>query len=86
MRAREVYERLHGRTEQPLLDVLLAMAERQSVQQQEIDALGMAFDKIAHLVDQMVRVGENMRAKLEKLRGGEDSSPLTGTGILSIKK
>lgn len=82
MRAREVYEKLHKSTDPKLLEVLVAIAERQSVQQQEIDALGKAHDGTVGLVEQMIRVGENMKTRLEKIRGPDDNpKPLTGVKL-----
>lgn len=82
MRAREVYEKLHKHVDQKVLEVLVAIAERQSVQQQEIDALGKAHDGTIHLVETMVRVGENLKAKIEKIRGPEQAElPFTGVKL-----
>lgn len=79
MKARQIVEALHGKVDPKLLEVLVSIAERQSVQQQEIDALGMGFDKITHLTENMINAGVAMKAKLEKMRGDpDDHKPVSG--------
>lgn len=82
MRAREVYEELHRLVDPKLLKVLVALAERQSVQQQEIDALGGAHDRSMRMVESMITVGSSMTREIDKLRGGDhNNDPVTGVKL-----
>ena len=80
MKARQIVEALHGKCDPKLLEVLVSMAETLGVQQQEIDALGMGFDKVTGLTEQMISAGVRMKDKLDRMRGDpDDTKPVSGT-------
>lgn len=78
MKAREVYEKLNGKVDPEVMKVLVSLAERLSVQQQEIDALGMAFSRLTQLTCTMVDAGANMKKKLDRMRGDPDDKEPAG--------
>ncbi len=72
MKGREVRERLQGKVEPRVLEVLVEMCEDFRVQQEEIMVLAELVDNTVNLMNRMLGVIENTQGavdKLNKIRG-----------------
>lgn len=68
MKAREVRERLNGKCEREVMYCMEALAERQSVLQQEIMELASQMDIMVNILNQLTQVGVEMKNTVDALK------------------
>lgn len=66
--ARTVRERLRGRIDPEVCQVLEALAEYQSVQRQQLLDMAMQLDQMMSILNDVVQVGANMKSVLNTMK------------------
>lgn len=69
MKAREITELLRRKIDPDLLRVLVALAERQAVQKQEIEEIAKLVDKSIDIITDFTRVAQNLKTAHETILG-----------------
>lgn len=80
MKAREVRELLNGKCEREVMYCIEALAERQSVLQQQIMELASQMDMMVSIINQLTQVGAEMKNAVDAMKGidpEDDLPPVT---------